>query len=61
MPLTGYWFLSLTNITVSRGASDTFIVTVLVRFAIGLPLASRNSTVTDRGPAGKRATPKLKN
>src|SRR5213593_3611617 len=50
MPLTGYWFLSLINITVSRAGSDTVIVTVLVKLDIGLPLASRNNR--DRARAG---------
>src|ERR1043165_155846 len=59
--LTGYWFLSLTKITVSRAGFDTFIVTVLVKLAIGLPPASRNATVTGCGPAGNRAAAKLRN
>src|SRR5437016_7597668 len=55
-----HWFLSLTNITVSRAGSETLMVTVLVKLAIGPPLASRNSTVTLCAPAGRRVEAKLR-
>src|SRR5205809_6880411 len=55
-----HWFLSLTNIIVSRGGSETFMVTVLVNLAIGLPPPLRNSTVTLCGPGARCVEAKLK-